>query len=155
MRMRAACLAAVLALGLPAGPAPAVQPDEVLADPALEARAREISRGLRCLVCRNESIDDSNAPLARDLRLILRERLVEGDSDTEAVAYLVDRFGEYVLLRPTVQGANLILWLAGPALLLGAGGIAWAYLRRRRTAPDPGRPLDAEERARLEVLLRD
>ena len=155
MKARVALLALVLALGLPSGPAPAVQPDEVLADPVLEARARALSRDLRCLVCRSESIDDSNAPLARDLRLILRERLVAGDSDDEAVAYLVDRFGEYVLLRPTVRGANLALWLAGPALLLAGGGLAFAYLRRRRTAPDPGRPLEPDEEARLKAILHD
>ncbi|HMO71200.1 MAG TPA: cytochrome c-type biogenesis protein CcmH [Paracoccaceae bacterium] len=153
--LRAALLGAVLALGLPPAPAPAVQPDEVLDDPALEARARALSRDLRCLVCRSESIDDSNAPLARDLRLILRERLVEGDSDEAAVAYLVDRFGEYVLLRPRAGGANLALWLAGPVMLLAGGGLALAYLRRRRSAPDPGRPLDPEERARLEAILHD
>ncbi|MGB7320768.1 MAG: cytochrome c-type biogenesis protein, partial [Albidovulum sp.] len=97
-------------------PVRAVQPDEILPDPALEARARALSTGLRCLVCRNENIDESNADLARDLRLLVRERLVAGDSDTEVIAFLVERFGEYVLLTPTSGGANLILWLAGPGM---------------------------------------
>ena len=149
MRAWALCLAL-----LAATPAFAVQPDEVLDDPALEARARELSKGLRCPVCRNESIDESNADLSRDIRILLRERLVAGDSDAEAVDWLVDRYGEFVLLNPTTTGANLILWLAGPALLLGGGGIAALYLRGRNRprAPDA---LDATERARLKELLRD
>jgi cytochrome c-type biogenesis protein CcmH len=126
----------------------------MLADPALEARARDISKELRCLVCRNESIDESNAPLARDLRLLVRERLTEGDSDREVLAYVVDLYGEYVLLRPTARGANLALWLAGPVMLLAGGGIALAYLRRRRAAPEPAQLLSAEEEARLEDILR-
>jgi len=121
-------MVALLAL---AGPARAVQPDEVLTDPALEARARAISQDLRCLVCRNESIDESNAPLARDLRMLVRTRLQAGDSDEQVIAFLVARYGEYVLLRPRVGGANLVLWLAGPCLLLAALGLAGAYLRRR------------------------
>jgi cytochrome c-type biogenesis protein CcmH len=148
----------ILALmaALLAAPAFAVQPDEVLEDPALEARARELSTGLRCLVCRNESIDESNADLARDMRLLLRERLVEGDTDEEAVAFLVDRYGEYVLLRPTATGANLILWIAAPAMLLGGGLIAGLYLRKRSTAGAGGAAaLSEEEKARLTQLLRD
>jgi cytochrome c-type biogenesis protein CcmH len=132
----------------------AVQPDEVLPDPALEERARGISAGLRCLVCRNESIDESNAGLARDLRLLVRERLVAGDSDAEVVAFVVDRYGEYVLLRPTLGGANLLLWLAGPAMLLIAGGIAAAYLRRRARAVAPA-GLSPDEEERLRELLKD
>ncbi|HEU0220888.1 MAG TPA: cytochrome c-type biogenesis protein, partial [Paracoccaceae bacterium] len=104
--MRALLL--LLALWLPAAPAPAVQPDEMLADPALEARAREISRELRCLVCRNESIDESNASLARDLRLLVRERLVAGDTNEAVTDYVVARYGEYVLLRPSFSGANAL-----------------------------------------------
>ena len=110
----------ILALCIMAAPVWAVQPDEILDNPALEARARDISAGLRCLVCRNESIDESNAELARDLRLLVRERLVAGDSNEEVVDYIVDRYGEYVLLNPTTGGANLLLWLAGP-LMLGRG----------------------------------
>jgi cytochrome c-type biogenesis protein CcmH len=122
----------------------------------LEARARDISSGLRCLVCRNESIDDSNAELARDLRLLVRERLVAGDTNQETVAYIVDRYGEYVLLSPTTTGTNLLLWLAGP-IMFGAGLImAGVYLRRRATAPEPAvARLSAEEEARLRDILRD
>jgi cytochrome c-type biogenesis protein CcmH len=136
-----------------ATPAFAVRPDEMLADPALEARARELSQGLRCLVCRNENIDDSDAPLARDLRLLVRERLVAGDTDTAAMAFIVDRYGEYVLLNPTVTGANWLLWLAGPLMLLGGGAIAVVMVRQRSaTAEAP--PLTAEDRARLADLDR-
>lgn len=144
-------LALITALALWAAPALAVQPDEMLADPALEARARALSQGLRCLVCRNENIDDSDAQLARDLRVLLRERIAAGDSDDEAVAFLVDRYGEYVLLNPTTGGANVILWLAGPAMLLAGIGMAWGAKRRRGDAtPDA---LTAEEQARLDQLL--
>jgi cytochrome c-type biogenesis protein CcmH len=136
-----------------ATPAFAVRPDEMLADPALEARARELSQGLRCLVCRNENIDDSDAPLARDLRLLVRERLVAGDTDTAAMSFIVDRYGEYVLLNPTVRGANWLLWLAGPLMLLGGGAIAVVMVRQRSaTAEAP--PLTAEDRARLADLDR-
>ncbi len=146
----------VLAAVLLASPAGAVQPDEVLADPVLEARARELSQGLRCLVCRNENIDESNADLARDLRLLVRERLLAGDSDEEVIAYLVDRYGEYVLLKPTASGENLILWIAGPAMLLIALATAAVYLRRRRSAPDAApAPLSADERARLDEILKE
>lgn len=144
-----------LALVLMAGPVAAVQPDEVLDDPALEARARALSTGLRCLVCRNESIDESNADLARDLRILLRERLVAGDTDAEAVAYLVDRYGEYILLNPPARGSTLILWIAGPAMLAGAGVVALVYLRRRRATRDAqGEALSPEEEARLKEILR-
>lgn len=148
-------LAVLLLLALSA-PARAVQPDEILADPALEARARALSQGLRCLVCRNESIDESNADLARDLRLLVRERLLAGDSDAEVVAYLVDRYGEYVLLNPPATGSNLILWVAGPALLVVALGGAALYLRRRRSAAEVAAPpLSEEERARVAELLKE
>lgn len=143
----------VLLLCLLAAPLWAVQPDEVLDDPALEARAREISQGLRCPVCRNESIDESNADLSRDLRLMVRERLVAGDTDAEAVEAIVARYGEYVLLRPDARGANLILWLAAPGMLLLALGIGYATVRRRAEAP-PEPELDEAERARLEEILR-
>jgi len=143
-------------LCLLAAPAFAVQPDEILDDPALEERARDISAGLRCLVCRNESIDDSNAELARDLRLLVRERLLEGDSDREVVDYVVDRYGEYVLLKPQTGGSNLILWLAGPAMLLLGGGLAAFYLRRRATAPAVDEAaLSEEEQARLRDIMKD
>lgn len=145
----------VLALVLMTGPSAAVQPDEMLDDPALEARARTLSTGLRCLVCRNESIDESNADLARDLRILLRERLVAGDSDAAAIAYLVDRYGEYILLNPPARGSTLILWIAGPVMLLGAGAGASIYLRRRRATRDAaGEALSAEEEARVNEILR-
>jgi cytochrome c-type biogenesis protein CcmH len=143
-----------LVLALLAAPAGAVQPDEVLADPALEARAREISKDLRCLVCRNESIDESNADLARDLRLLVRERLVAGDSDGAVVEYLVARYGEFVLLRPRFSGATALLWLAGPALLAGGLGLAWAFVRSRRRVPEAA-PLTPAERERLDRLLKE
>ncbi|WOI57572.1 cytochrome c-type biogenesis protein [Palleronia sp. LCG004] len=146
--MRLAFLIGMLAL-----PAFAVQPDEMLDDPVLEERARGLSQGLRCLVCRNENIDESNADLARDLRLAVRERLLAGDSNDEVIDYLVERYGEYVLLRPDTRGANLILWLAGPTMLLAAIAIAVVYLRRRGRAPDDPTALSDEERARLEKLL--
>ncbi|HSF62799.1 MAG TPA: cytochrome c-type biogenesis protein [Paracoccaceae bacterium] len=136
-------------------PGQAVQPDEVLADPALEARARALSQDLRCLVCRNENIDDSNAGLARDLRLLVRERLVAGDTDAEALAFIVDRYGEYVLLNPPVSGANLVLWIAGPVMLLLGGGLAFAYLRRRRGTGEGAAPLSAEEQRRLAEILKE
>ncbi|MFZ1726081.1 MAG: cytochrome c-type biogenesis protein [Albidovulum sp.] len=139
-----------------ASPSQAVQPDEVLADPVLEARARDLSQGLRCLVCRNENIDESNADLARDLRLLVRERLVAGDSDAEVIAYLVDRYGEYVLLRPTASGSNLILWIAGPGMLLMGLTAAGLYLRRRRSvADDPPPALSETEAARLREILEE
>ena len=146
-------LALILALLL-AAPAFAVQPDEVLDDPTLEARAREISKGLRCLVCRNESIDESHADLARDLRILLRDRLVAGDTDEEAVAFIVDRYGEYVLLKPVTGGSNWLLWAAGPLMLILAGGTALVYLRRRAAAPaTPEAGLTAEEQERLRRIL--
>lgn len=120
------------ALVLMAAPGFAVRPDEILPDAALEARARALSQELRCLVCRNENIDDSDAPLARDLRLLVRERLVAGDSDVAAMAFIVDRYGEFVLLNPTATGANLLLWLAGPLMLLSGGAIAYVSLRKRK-----------------------
>ena len=148
---------ALVALTLLAPAAHAVQPDEVLPDPTLEARARALSQNLRCLVCRNENIDDSNAPLARDLRILLRERLTAGDSDEQAVAYLVDRYGEYVLLKPTAHGANLLLWIAGPAMLLVGVGIAAAAQSRRRKAEAPVATagLSAEEERRLAELMKE
>lgn len=132
----------------------AVEPSDILDDPALEARARSISEGLRCPVCRNESIDESHAEIARDIRLLVRERLLAGDTDEAVVAAVVDRYGEYVLLRPTAEGANLVLWLAAPAMLLAAGGIGWATVRRRASASAP-EGLSAEEEARLRDLLRE
>jgi len=128
-----------------------VQPDEVLADPALEQRARALSGELRCMVCQNQSIDDSNAPLARDLRVLVRERLVAGDSDPQVIAYLVDRYGEFVLLKPSFTGHTLLLWLAAPAVLITGGLIAWGVVGRNRRRPEVA-PLTAEEEAVLDRL---
>lgn len=155
MKLRAFLLTALLAFSLPVA-VHAVQPDEILDDPVLEERARDISSGLRCLVCRNESIDESNAELARDLRLLVRERLVAGDSDTETVNYIVDRYGEYVLLNPPATGSTLILWLAAPALLILGLGFSAAYIRRRANAPRPTEAeLSDEEAARLSEIMKD
>jgi cytochrome c-type biogenesis protein CcmH len=138
-----------------AAPAFAVQPDEMLADPALEARAREISKELRCLVCQNESIDDSNADLARDLRLLVRERLTAGDSDQQVIDYLVARYGEFVLLKPQFSTANAALWLAGPATFLIGLGAIYAFLRSRKPRAVGGEaPLSDEEKAELDRILK-
>lgn len=132
-------------------PALAVQPDEVLKDPALERRARDISSGLRCLVCQNQSIDDSDAQLAKDLRLLVRERLAAGDTDEQVRDFLVQRYGEFVLLKPTFRAHTLLLWLT-PGLVLVLGGLgAYAALRRR---PQPSAALDEEEQKALEALLK-
>lgn len=142
----------VLALVLVTSPVLAVQPDEILADPALEARAREISRDIRCPVCQGESIDDSSAPISRDLRIIIRERLLAGDTDRQVVDYIVARYGEFVLFNPRPEGSNLILWLAGPALFLAAIAVAVAA-QRRRVAPET-RLSEADE-ARLREILKE
>ena len=118
-------------------PAVAVDPSEMLKDPVLEARARTISEGLRCLVCQNESIDDSDADLAHEIRVIVRQRLVAGDSDSQVVQYLVDRYGEFVLLKPVLAPHTLVLWLAAPTLLIVGGTVLFIAARRRRTAPKP------------------
>ena len=146
-------LAALLAAAL-AAPVGAVEPGEELKDPVLETRAREISKELRCLVCQNQSIDDSNADLARDLRIIVRQRLVAGDSNEEVFQYLVDRYGEYVLLRPPVRGSTYFLWFGPIAILLVAGGALLLAARRRRAAP-AAEDLSADERAQLSELLDD
>jgi cytochrome c-type biogenesis protein CcmH len=131
----------------------AVQPDEVLQDPALETRARAISEDLRCLVCQNQSIDDSDAPLAKDLRVLVRERLKAGDSDQQIIDFVVARYGEFVLLKPRLAPHTFILWFATPAVLLLALGIlALAYRRRRLAAKSPA-PLSVNERRRLKRLL--
>ena len=147
-------IALTLAL-LVAMPSFAVEPDEILDDPVLEERARDLSAELRCLVCRNESIDESNAELARDLRLLVRERLLAGDTDDEVIAFLVERYGEYVLLRPSTSGSSILLWLAGPLMLLIAVGLGIGYIRGRKLATDPVEALSAEDQARLKALLKD
>ena len=154
MRFRRSPLVLFLAMALLAAlPAHAVEPDEVLQDPALEARAREISEGLRCLVCQNQSIDDSGAPLAKDLRLLVRERLKAGDSNQQIVDFIVARYGEFVLLKPRFETHTLVLWLATPAVFLAAILIiALAFRRRRAEAQNPA-PLNIAEKRRLKRLL--
>ncbi len=144
-------LAGLFLLLIAALPANAVQPDEILSDPALEARARALSEGLRCLVCQNQSIDDSNAPLARDLRILIRERLKAGDSDDEAIGFVVARYGDFVLLRPRFMPETWLLWIGPFALLLAAG--AFPYMRRRRGGGEAERALAPEEEAALERAL--
>ncbi len=141
------CLAPLAAL--------AVQPDEILPDPAQEARARAITSELRCVVCQSESVDESEASIARDLRLLVRERIVAGDTDAEVRAFVVDRYGEFVLFRPPFTWRNAPLWLAGPVLILAGGALAFGFIRRRARAPAPARPpLTPEEQARLSELTR-
>ncbi|MBX6329387.1 MAG: cytochrome c-type biogenesis protein CcmH [Pseudolabrys sp.] len=140
------------ALALPTY-ARAVTPDEMLKDPALEARARHLSQELRCMVCQNQSIDDSEAPLAHDLRVLVRQRIAAGDSDREVLDFLVARYGEFVLLKPRVEWRTLILWGLPPAALL-AGLIALLAMARRRPENEPA-PLSADERRRLAALLED
>ena len=135
-----------------AAPAHAVKPDEMLADPALEARARTISEGLRCMVCQNQSIDESDADLARDLRILVRDRLKAGDSDRQVVDYIVSRYGEFVLLKPRFDLRNALLW-ATPALLLVIGGIVLVCSVRSRRKIDT-QPLTETEETKLKSLLR-
>ena len=134
----------------------AVQPDEIMSDPAKEARARALSREYRCMVCQNQSIDDSDAPLARDLRLLVRERIAAGDSDTQVTDFLVSRYGEFVLLKPRVSRETLLLWLIPPLVLAGGALALWAHLRRRRlsnSSDNPALALTPEEKAKLEKLM--
>ncbi len=135
-------------------PALAVEPAERLADPAQEQRARALSGELRCLVCQNESIDESGAPLAHDLRVLLRERIAQGDSDAQAVKFLTDRYGEFVLLRPRIEPATYVLWFGPIAVLLIAGTGSAIYLRKRRLQPEAA-PLSADEQARLDRLMKE
>ncbi|MBR1155608.1 cytochrome c-type biogenesis protein [Bradyrhizobium sp. JYMT SZCCT0428] len=154
MKALLACVfAAFLLIGCPA--AYAVQPDEIMADPGKEARARDLSRELRCMVCQNQSIDDSEAPLARDLRLLVRERIAAGDSNRQVIDFLVARYGEFVLLRPRFNPHTLVLWLLPPLALLGGGLALWIYSRRRSKFPGTEGllKLTAEEEARLERLI--
>jgi cytochrome c-type biogenesis protein CcmH len=138
-------------------PAHAVQPDEIMADPAKESRARDLSRELRCMVCQNQSIDDSEAPLARDLRLLVRERIAAGDSDAQVMDFLVARYGEFVLLKPRLKSHTLLLWLLPPFALVGGGLALWMHNRRRTksaaTEDQSLFKLSADEEARLERLI--
>jgi cytochrome c-type biogenesis protein CcmH len=144
----------ILLIVLLAAPAFAVNPDEVLDNPALEARARDLSADLRCVVCRGETIDESNAEIARDMRILVRERLVAGDSNAQVLDYMVERYGEYVLMKPNAGGGNVLLWAAGPALFVLAALIAVVFLRGRARRQGE-EALSAEEEARLEALLKD
>ncbi len=158
--MRALLLAALLALATPAfaPPTMAVEPSEMLEDPAKEARAREVSKGLRCLVCQNESIDDSNAELARDLRIIVRDRIRAGDSNEQVLEFVVARYGDYVLLNPPFKASTYVLWF-GPLLfaLAGLAGVLVYFRRRKAEAPaaPEAKPLSDEERKALDKLLKD
>jgi len=157
--MRWLRLFAILLLLVPTPLAVAVQPDEILSDPAQEARARLLSKQLRCMVCQNQSIDDSDAPLARDLRILVRERLQAGDSNQQVLDFLVQRYGEFVLLRPRLHWRTALLWLTPPVLLIGGGLVLFLVARRRRTgAADPARPqggaLTADEERRLAALIK-
>ena len=149
--------AAILMFGLLAMalPAHAVQPDEIMADPAKEARARELSKELRCMVCQNQSIDDSEAPLARDLRLLVRERIAAGDSNGQVIDFLVARYGEFVLLKPRFTPHTLLLWLVAPLALILGGVALWRQSRRRLVAgkQDAPPPLTPEEEAKLKRLM--
>ena len=146
-----------IALITGASTAYAVQPDEIMANPVQESRARELSRELRCMVCQNQSIDDSDAPLARDLRLLVRERIASGESNSQVIEFLVARYGDFVLLRPRLIGVTLLLWFLPPLFLSGGGLALWLNSRRRIRLSDQGSPdpleLSEEEKARLERLI--
>jgi cytochrome c-type biogenesis protein CcmH len=144
----------VVTVAVIAGPAQAVRPNEMLADPRLEARAREVGRELRCLVCRNQSIDDSDADLAHDLRLLVRERIMAGDGNDQVVAFVRARYGDFVLLRPPFAFATALLW-GGPLLVLVIGGIAIRRFYRAQAGTSPPPPLSAEERRQLAAALAD
>lgn len=152
MSMFRSVLAAMLLTLATLGVAHAVKPDEVLADRAMEQRARDISAGLRCLVCQNQSIDDSDAPLARDLRVLVRDRLKAGDSNEQVYAFVVQRYGEFVLLKPPFGLHTLILWV-GPFVVLGLGIMALLRFRRRLSATHVGTRLSEAEQAELEKVL--
>jgi cytochrome c-type biogenesis protein CcmH len=145
---------AFLAMAL-AWSALAVEPDEVLADPALEARARALTKELRCVVCQNQSVDDSDAPLARDVRVLVRERIKAGDTDAEVRAFMIERYGKFVLLRPPVEGDTLLLWFT-PFAILGLGALAaWAYMRGLARQPATASALSADEEAAVRRKLDD
>ena len=149
--MRRAAALLVVMFGL-SGTGVAVEPDEILSDPALEARARSLSTELRCMVCQNQSIDDSDAPLARDLRILLRERLSAGESDADVIDFLVDRYGEFILLKPRFGMNTALLWLVPPTVLVIGGLVAILLFRRRRPLGE-ARPLDEAEKRMLESIL--
>jgi cytochrome c-type biogenesis protein CcmH len=151
--MRALVTVALFVL-LHAAPAFAVQPDEMLKDPALEARARVLSQELRCMVCQNQSIDDSEAPLAHDLRVLVRDRLKAGDTDTQVLDFVVSRYGEFVLLKPRFAWHNALLWAVPPGVLLIGAITLWLSVRRRRPLDGPPE-LDESEQRKLAALLHE
>lgn len=153
--MRLVALISSLFLMLAATAAFAIQPDEMLQDPKLEARARSIDQELRCLVCQNENIDDSDADLAHDLRVLVRKRVMAGDSNAEVKQYIVARYGNYVLLKPPFNPETYLLWFGPLLLLLGAGAVAVIYIRQARTATPAAAPLSADEAARIAALMGD
>ncbi|MBC7951275.1 MAG: cytochrome c-type biogenesis protein CcmH [Rhodospirillaceae bacterium] len=151
--MRRLVIAAMLAFSVPAF---AADPSEMLKDPKQEERAQHLGKGLRCMVCQSESIEDSNADLAKDLRIIVRERIAQGETDDQVKKFVVDRYGDYVLLKPPFKASTLILWVGPFALLaLGLGAVFGFYRRRGKTAPAQPAPLTAEEKRRLDALLKD
>ena len=155
---RTSALALVVALAIalaPGGAVLAVEPDEMLDDPVLEQRARDVSKDLRCVVCQNESIDESNAEMARDMRILVRDRIRAGESNEEVMQYLVERYGDYVLLEPPFKPTTYVLWF-GPAVILLVGvALAVAFARRKAAEPASPVPLDASEQARLRALLEE
>jgi cytochrome c-type biogenesis protein CcmH len=154
--MKRIVLAVMVLAALAVSQARAVLPDEVMADSAKEARARNLSRELRCMVCQNQSIDDSEAPLARDIRLLVRERIAAGDSNTQVLDFLVARYGEFVLLKPRFETQTLVLWLLTPFLLIGGGLALWFQARRRSQGSEAAsRALTADEEARIAALIGD
>ena len=154
MRWMMSAIVALMLLAMPA--VHAVQPDEIMSDPLKESRARDLSRELRCMVCQNQSIDDSEAPLARDLRLLVRERIAAGDTNSQVIDFLVARYGEFVLLKPRFERQTLLLWLLAPLLLAGGGLALWLQVWRRSQAGSGGpAPLTPDEEAKLAALLSD
>ncbi len=153
--MRRIAMGALALMLLVGSPVHAVQPDEIMQDPAKEARARNLSKELRCMVCQNQSIDDSDAPLAKDLRLLVRERIATGESDKQVMDFLVARYGEFVLLKPRLELHTLLLWLLTPLVLIGGAGALWWHNRRRneRVSAEGATTLTADEEARIERLL--
>ena len=151
--MRFLWIVFLVVFSLPADPAFAVEPDEMMDDPALEARARDIGKQLRCVVCKNQNIDSSNAPLAKDLRLLVRERLKAGDTNQEVIDFVVARYGDYVLLRPPVRAGTFLLWFGPLIFVLAGGGLAWFFFRTQRSPAATTETLSADEKRRVNELL--
>jgi cytochrome c-type biogenesis protein CcmH len=150
-----ACFVFVVMMLLQIAPVLAVQPDEMLQDPALETRARALSQQLRCMVCQNQSIDDSDAPLAHDLRVLVRERLTHGDSDSQVIDFVVSRYGEFVLLKPRFTWHNALLWVIPPGILIAGAIVLFVSARRRQRSGFPEPALDPDEQRKLAAMLDD